>query len=47
MSEKGEYLGEAKKRMLAGTGIQASAIDVYVFACHADTIEAIKEADGD
>lgn len=47
MSEKGEYLGEAKKRMLAGTGIQASAIDVYVFACHADTIEAIKDADGD
>ena len=47
MAEKGEYLGEAKKRMLAGTGIQASAVDVYIFACHADTIDAMKEVDGD
>ena len=47
MSEKGEYLGEVKKRMLAGTGIQASAIDVYVFACHADSLEDLGKDDGD
>jgi hypothetical protein len=46
MAEKGEYLGEAKKRMLAGTGIQASAVDVYIFACRAETFEELdKSAD--
>lgn len=47
MSEKGEYMGEAKKRMLAGTGIQASPVDVYIFACHADTFEDLSGSDAD
>lgn len=42
MSEKGEYLGEEKKRMLAGTGIQASPISVYVFSCRAEDFEELK-----
>jgi len=33
-----------KKRMLAGTGIQASAIDVYIFSCHADTFEELEKS---
>lgn len=44
MAAKGEYLGEMKKRMLAGTGIQASAIDVYIFSCHADTFEELEKS---
>lgn len=43
MSEKGEYLGEAKKRMLAGTGIQASPVAVYMFACRADDLEDLRD----
>lgn len=46
MTEKGEFLGEAKKRMLAGTGIQASAIAVYVFACNADALEDLGDRHG-
>ena len=45
MSEKGEFLGETKKRMLAGTGIQASPVAVYVFACNADALEELGESD--
>lgn len=46
MSEKGEYLGEQKKRMLAGTGIQTSPVDVYIFACNSDSLEQLTDADG-
>ena len=47
MSEKGEYLGEAKKRMLAGTGIQASPVAVYIFACKADDLADLKDEERD
>lgn len=47
MTASGEYMGEAKKRMLAGTGLQASPIDVHVFACKADSLEDLAGAKGE
>ena len=47
MSEKGEYLGEQKKRMLAGTGIQTSPVDVYIFACNSDSLEQLSDINAD
>lgn len=47
MTASGEYMGEAKKRMLAGTGLQASPIDVHVFACKADSLEDLAGEKGE
>lgn len=47
MSVTGEYLGEQKKRMLSGTGLQAPPVDVHVFTCHHEKLESLTAKDND